>query len=585
MKTAVVEAIRRLQQNRVAAGVVLLTILTAHLSLVLALNPPSLFGLSQDDTLYFSSAKALSEGRGYILPSLPGTPAATKYPVLYPWLLSLVWKLDANFPANLWGAVALTYAFSVAAIVLTYLFCRSLEVPRLQSLGVTGFFALHPTFIFYSARVMTDVPFTALALCLLVIARQALRKPSLGWSCLAGIACSLCIAMRLAGIAFLGAILLVFLSSRVWRRALVFFASCAPGIAYFCYQTWMRLPSPPPAPFTPDLPGWQQTWFYYTSYTSFRHLDSPNLHAAATLFLNQILYLISAIAGYFTAPLCEGNIALWFLGTALIGALIVLATAQCVTEKVFLLEIGMFVIYAGLLSAWDYVEWPRFLLPFLPLIVMMVTSGVWRQYKALRVPSTGWVQTAFLALFLAGAIGMSSAVAWNFFREQRLVMPEVRFAREITMPEKLEAYDWIRKHVEPGERLIATEDGLAYLYTGRTFINFTVLMPYDVYDQPRLTRDLDHMSDVGRAVGARYWVITTGDSFTQLQAMAEPLKKRLDQWGTSLPTRFRSSSGNVRVLALDCASLTGSVAAERQKEPAGSATSTIPSVSRPCPKG
>src|SRR5262245_12039587 len=220
MKSAVVEAIRRLQQNRVAAAVVLLAILIAHLSGVLSLNPPSLFGLSQDDTLYFSSAKALAEGRGYILPSLPGTPAATKYPVLYPWLLSLVWKLNANFPANLWGAVALTYAFSVAAIVLTYLFCRSLEVSRLQSLGVTGFFALHPTFIFYSARVMTDVPFTALALCLLVLARQALRKPSLRWSCLAGIACSLCIAMRLAGIAFLGAILLVFLSSRVWRRAL-----------------------------------------------------------------------------------------------------------------------------------------------------------------------------------------------------------------------------------------------------------------------------------------------------------------------------------------------------------------------------
>ncbi len=65
------------------------------------LDPVALFGLAHDDTLMMSSAKALAEGRGYIMPSVPETPRQTKYPVLYPWLLSLVWRWHPAFPSNL----------------------------------------------------------------------------------------------------------------------------------------------------------------------------------------------------------------------------------------------------------------------------------------------------------------------------------------------------------------------------------------------------------------------------------------------------------------------------------------------------
>src|SRR6266481_1921816 len=72
---------------------------------IVRLNPTNYFGMSEDDSIYFSSAKALSEGKGYILPSVPGAPQATKYPILYPWLLSWVWRWNPSFPANLADAV------------------------------------------------------------------------------------------------------------------------------------------------------------------------------------------------------------------------------------------------------------------------------------------------------------------------------------------------------------------------------------------------------------------------------------------------------------------------------------------------
>src|SRR5574340_1031798 len=58
--------------------------LSAFLLYLASLHMAGNFGRYHDDTLYFSSAQALAQGRGYILPSLPGNPPQTKYPILYP---------------------------------------------------------------------------------------------------------------------------------------------------------------------------------------------------------------------------------------------------------------------------------------------------------------------------------------------------------------------------------------------------------------------------------------------------------------------------------------------------------------------
>jgi hypothetical protein len=553
METAVAEAVRRLQQNRIAAGVILLVILAAHLSGVLALNPPSLFGLSQDDTLYFSSAKALAEGRGYVLPSLPGSPAATKYPILYPWLLSWVWRLDRNFPGNLLWGVLLTYFFSVAAILLSYHFGRNaLGLSRLSSLAVTAFLALHPTFVFYSARLMSDVPFAALTLCLLLFASAAVRSSSPRWCWFAGLACSLSITMRLAGVALLAGVLLAFVARKLWRSALFYLASSAPGLAYFAYQTWFRAPSPPPVPFSAALPGWQQTWFYYTSYTAFRHLDSPDLHATGTLLVNQILYFVSAIAGYFIWPLSERNIVFWFVSSLILAMLLLFGLLREFTGWKPSVSVSLFLCYALLLVGWDYVEWGRFLLPFLPLLVVLVATSAWRCFVQLRQAGSDWLSRALRLTALLAAGALAGAAAWNYGALDRRGLAEARFQREVSLVEKRQAYAWLRTNTRPGDVIIATEDGLAYLYTDRTFINPTVLRPYDVYDRRQLASDLDHMTDVAVATGASYWMITSHDSQTQLYAFEGPLRRRLDRWEAALPRIFRSSGATVAIYDLRC---------------------------------
>jgi hypothetical protein len=45
---------------------------------------PRVCGVYQDDGMYVATAKSIAEGEGYHLINLPGEPAQTKYPFLYP---------------------------------------------------------------------------------------------------------------------------------------------------------------------------------------------------------------------------------------------------------------------------------------------------------------------------------------------------------------------------------------------------------------------------------------------------------------------------------------------------------------------
>src|SRR5216683_7671898 len=155
----------RTRKARWLVWIALSGIIVGYVFFVVRLHPTNFFGLSEDDTLYFSSAKAMAEGRGYILPSVPGTPPATKYPILYSWILSWVWRWDAAFPENLSAAVAMNLGFGVAYLIAAFSFLRGLPgFSNAVALVLTAGCALNPRVLFFSANLMSDIPFAALAL-------------------------------------------------------------------------------------------------------------------------------------------------------------------------------------------------------------------------------------------------------------------------------------------------------------------------------------------------------------------------------------------------------------------------------------
>ena len=72
----------------------------AILYLAFAFSSPFSLGFFGDDAVYAVTGKSLAEGRGYRILSIPGEPLQTKYPPLYPALLSLVFRAGAQIPGG-----------------------------------------------------------------------------------------------------------------------------------------------------------------------------------------------------------------------------------------------------------------------------------------------------------------------------------------------------------------------------------------------------------------------------------------------------------------------------------------------------
>jgi len=82
------------------------------------------FGMHHDDGIYAVTAKSLAQSGEYRITSLPDEPAQRKYPVLFPAVLSLVWRLCPEFPENIVWMKAVSLLAGAAFVVLTYGFLR-----------------------------------------------------------------------------------------------------------------------------------------------------------------------------------------------------------------------------------------------------------------------------------------------------------------------------------------------------------------------------------------------------------------------------------------------------------------------------
>jgi hypothetical protein len=141
---------------------------------------PDAFGTLHDDTLLTVSAKSLAEGQGYRIASWPGAPAQTKYPPLYPLLVSAVWRLSADFPANLPAihGIAVLGGFAYLAGCWVWLSMRCAS--RLQALILASICALHPVVAYLSASALTDIPFAAFFLWGALLGERALAPDRRG---------------------------------------------------------------------------------------------------------------------------------------------------------------------------------------------------------------------------------------------------------------------------------------------------------------------------------------------------------------------------------------------------------------------
>ena len=106
-------------RSRITAAILTIILVAAAVVYLKTLNRAR-FGGYHDDGIYVTTAKAIATGQGYRIISLPYSPAETKYPPLYPFLLSLIWNVNPNFPQNLTPMTLLSIAATLGFLALAY---------------------------------------------------------------------------------------------------------------------------------------------------------------------------------------------------------------------------------------------------------------------------------------------------------------------------------------------------------------------------------------------------------------------------------------------------------------------------------
>jgi hypothetical protein len=533
-------------------------ILCAFLVVVVRLHPTNFFGMSQDDTFYFSSAKAIAQGRGYIMPSLPGAPAATKYPQLYPWLLSFVWRWNPSFPNNLVAAIGLSVFCGVAFLSLTFLFLKhAFAMNDWEALAITAFCALQPYALFYGGSVLTEIPFAALVLATLVLAERGTWPDSRpGWALLCGVLAGLSAETRIFGFALVAGIAIAGLLRRARRQVAVFCTSAGVLLVPVVWrQLFLRPATPAPIAQHAGL-GWTWVWIYDTSYLGFWRTAVPNVHVFLAMLLNNFEILTHTPSYYLLAGslLARGRAAASV--PPVVTAIIVIGLVRQVRRSGWTPIHCVLPLYAAIAMLWNFNDFFRFFLPFMPVFV----AAYWRETRHLAamigrvLVDRGKVTDLVAGVVLAAAILTANAlIAWTYFDGQGPShLKTVSESRAKLLASERQAYRWISRSTAPSTRIIAYQDAEVYLYTGRQCMRPIAFTTAEFLQPKRLPGDLEHITDVARAISAEYWLVSDDDFSSEFSAGREAAERRMREIERVLPVVFRSSDGRVRIYGLGC---------------------------------
>ena len=545
-------------QRRALPWIILIAIFSAYIISVIRLHPTNIFGQSEDDAIYFSSAQALAQGRGYTLPSIPGTPSAAKYPILYPLILSAIWRLSPSFPGNLVPAIAVTVAFGIWFLAAVFFFFRSFKtLSDPECLVLTAFCALHPLVIFYSGSILSDIPFAALALTAMVLADHVMQEGSeTPYVVLCAILAGLSMLMRLFGLPIVAGIIVAAIARQTWRPLFVFIASISPFVLIVAWRVIHPVTSVAPVSAAAAATlGWTHTWAYYISYWTMWKISVPNIHIFWPMLQNNALLTVSGPADLFLAPMFVHNTLFGRATVAVIGSVTLAGIVRHANLREWSAVHFSLPFYLAVVLLWNYADANnRYLLPYWPLFA----AGLWFELRHLLKLLAAQLSAARAALdklvvvMLGGLVlVLACAIVLNYVWGTRELVRWQSEKRGVLLKGKKAAYDWITKNAAPNARVIAYEDPSVYLYSGRMAMRPIFFSTVEQFDSDRLTQALLHLGDVPQAIGADYWIASADDFQNEWPSAAAGAQEFMNCLSGEAPLVY-SSSDSVRIYSLQC---------------------------------
>ncbi len=458
------------------------------------------FGIYHDDGLYFVTAKSLAAGNGYRIESFPGEPHQTKYPPVYPLLLSAIWTLSPHFPRNLTPALAMNWLLLPVFLALAWHVLAGYGIGWRLRVGLCVLLALSPSIVFFGLTLMSEIPFAILLLAAVLSTERASERTSARWAAAAGVAGGLAYLTRSPAVLLMGTVPLGFAFRRQFRQAAAFLAAMLPAVVF--WQTWMWIYRP----LSSDIVS-----LYYLAYLKF-HL--------ATVHLADVPHMVLVNTNAFLTGI--GTLLFFLNGESIVGLVLSRLVALAAIVGVVRLARGtgkyhypLFALaYVCVLLVWHGTPGPRFLLPLAPLLLAGFAAEMQRLSDMIlatwRKPETGQKITAVAVGALLALFG--AYAGWNMERGLRGFLPEVFSEARVRLAANRRAWQWIRENTSPRARFLAYADPLLYLHTGRKALSVRV-PPAMVYrgHTEEIVRFISTIPDLARRYRLDYAVLTKSD--------------------------------------------------------------------------
>jgi hypothetical protein len=330
----------------------------AEILLLLALLVPSAifawenldmpqFGFQHDDTIYYVCAKAWATGQGHRIISLPEQPWQTKYPPVFPLLLSLVWRIAPEFPANLKIATVLCWLMTPPLLWLIRILYRRYEFPAWWAWVMVAVLAVNPYLQLFSTSLLSEVLFTLLLLGVLLIAPKS--------AVAAGLLAGLAYLTRTAALPLVVAVPAVYAMRGEWRRAVSFVAAMVPFLA--AWAVWAG---------AHNAHTHDPYLMYYVDYVRYQ-LYIVNWSNFYVVFWHNFESLLNSAASI-VVPFGDSIFTRMLVQTIAVG--IIVGVYRLARDRQQTRAYAIYgVLSSAMLVVWHYPPTPRFLFPIFPLLL------------------------------------------------------------------------------------------------------------------------------------------------------------------------------------------------------------------------
>lgn len=457
------------------------------------------FGAYQDDGLFLIGAKSLSEHQGYRISNLPGEPFQTKYQPLHAWVLAAIWRLNPNFPGNLTLVAIYEALVLVAFIALSGLLFRSFQLSPLESASLCAFLALSPWIIYWATVPFSDYLFAALVAGTFLLLN---RRLFLAAGFVAAAAC----LTKSAGILIVPAVLIGTLWRRDRRSAGLFLIPVLPAIAgWTLWANMHRAASDQPI-----------LW-YYTDYIG-AFVRNNGFHALPQIIPQNLVSMMSA-AGSVVIQDLPSSMPGRFLSILVAAAMI--TGAIRIAKRTGLIEYSIFCLLLALtLTVWNFSPSVRLMLPMLPMLAigLYLEGRVLAQLIQRSLQGKDFGNRVAAYLILAGmAGGCLYGIRQNSVFIGRQIPALLEQSREWNVRSR-EVFGWMRASLPASAVVLASDDTLVYLYTGRKSVRpVPNSVAFYANDHAGMLANFTHLDQVTSAFGITHILISPGDYETEFE--------------------------------------------------------------------